>query len=355
MAEDSGAFKTNSRNSGHFGHFVKVKAAWQRCLTVEGNAFSAAKQAFPPPNSHKRHGCIAISSDQPDSRRDGSARRGRKRRILWSPRSQWLKGLHKNKKAELASMLPGFRFLFAAIVLSMSILVFGLGAAALLRAAHEQFSSVPLRRGPPETVFAQQTEAPAATLAMVRVEPPAEERRTPDNVPGAMPAEETAVVSAPAEPERTAALMPDDTLLMETTTPAIAKPEIPGSESQPQHAAAPADADAAVSADKPQNTGEAASPSNEIAPAASEQTTASPSADTNIASTKIATLSSPIIATEAKPPAKAADAKPDASTIKKRLQAKRAKERRRLAQRARLEPQQPADPFGLPTATVRSR
>ena len=28
-------------------------------------------------------------------------------------------------------MLPGFRFLFAAIVLSMSVLVFGLGAAAL--------------------------------------------------------------------------------------------------------------------------------------------------------------------------------------------------------------------------------
>ena len=40
-------------------------------------------------------------------------------------------------------MLPGFRFLFAAIVLSMSILVFGLGAAALLRAAHEEFAANP--------------------------------------------------------------------------------------------------------------------------------------------------------------------------------------------------------------------
>ena len=38
-------------------------------------------------------------------------------------------------------MLPGFRFLFAAIVLSMSVLVFGLGAAALLRAAHEEVAS----------------------------------------------------------------------------------------------------------------------------------------------------------------------------------------------------------------------
>ena len=43
-------------------------------------------------------------------------------------------------------MLPGFRFLFAAIVLSMSILVFGLGAAALLRAAHEEFASTPAWR-----------------------------------------------------------------------------------------------------------------------------------------------------------------------------------------------------------------
>ena len=34
------------------------------------------------------------------------------------------------------SMLPGFRFLLAAILLSASILVFGLGAAALLRATH---------------------------------------------------------------------------------------------------------------------------------------------------------------------------------------------------------------------------
>ena len=47
-------------------------------------------------------------------------------------------------------MLPGFRFLFAAIVLSMSVLIFGLGAAALLRAAHEEFASIPSRRALPE-------------------------------------------------------------------------------------------------------------------------------------------------------------------------------------------------------------
>src|SRR4030088_1650612 len=75
-------------------------------------------------------------------------------------------------KAEFASMLPGFRFLFAAIVLSMSILIFGLGAAALLRAAHEQFASNPSWRAAPETLFAQRGEATRPVLAMLRVDLP---------------------------------------------------------------------------------------------------------------------------------------------------------------------------------------
>ena len=66
-------------------------------------------------------------------------------------------------------MLPGFRFLFAAIVLSISMLIFGLGAAALLRAAHEEFASIPSRRAPPETMFAQRSDA-GPVLAMLRVE-----------------------------------------------------------------------------------------------------------------------------------------------------------------------------------------
>ena len=56
-------------------------------------------------------------------------------------------------------MLPGFRFLFAAIVLTMSVLIFGLGAAALLRASHDQFASLPTLRPLPEPVFAQQIRA----------------------------------------------------------------------------------------------------------------------------------------------------------------------------------------------------
>ena len=77
-------------------------------------------------------------------------------------------------------MLPGFRFLFAAIVLSMSILVFGLGAAALLRAAHEEFASTPPWHATPETIFAQQSEVTRPVLAMLRVEPPAAEPKPED-------------------------------------------------------------------------------------------------------------------------------------------------------------------------------
>src|SRR3954468_23091870 len=67
-------------------------------------------------------------------------------------------------------MLPGFRFLFAAIALSISILVFSLGAAALLRAAHQEFTSVPWRLIAAETVFAQRNE-PEPALTMLRADP----------------------------------------------------------------------------------------------------------------------------------------------------------------------------------------
>ena len=52
-------------------------------------------------------------------------------------------------------MLPGFRVLFAAVVLSLSLVVFGLGAMSLLRSAHEEFASLPIGRAPPETIFNQ--------------------------------------------------------------------------------------------------------------------------------------------------------------------------------------------------------
>ena len=68
-------------------------------------------------------------------------------------------------------MLPRFRILIATIVLSASVLIFGLGAAALLRSAHEEFVGIPAWRA------AQQPLVPAfdsnrPTLALVRVDPP---------------------------------------------------------------------------------------------------------------------------------------------------------------------------------------
>ncbi|MGY3356652.1 hypothetical protein ACVWZK_003315 [Bradyrhizobium sp. GM0.4] len=103
---------------------------------------------------------------------------------------RWLMGPgHFTAGAEIRnpSMLPGFRFLFAAILLSASILVFGLGAAALLRASHEQYVSNPSwRNGPQEQVFAQAPEPAQPVLAVLRAEPEAATDPTPslrDQVP----------------------------------------------------------------------------------------------------------------------------------------------------------------------------
>ena len=80
-------------------------------------------------------------------------------------------------------MLPGFRFLFAAIVLSVSTLVFGLGAAALLRASHERFASLPATPPAPtlpRAVVADTLprEAAPPTLALLQVETPDLDSRT---------------------------------------------------------------------------------------------------------------------------------------------------------------------------------
>ena len=132
-------------------------------------------------------------------------------------------------------MLPGFRFLLAAIVLSMSILIFGLGAAALLRAAHEEVASVPTRRVMPEPVFAQPVEPPAPTLALLRVEPARRKKRPIQRPPRRLslePAPE-AVPVPKVETEKLAALKLDDVAPAEP-----AKPELAASEpAAPQPAA----------------------------------------------------------------------------------------------------------------------
>jgi hypothetical protein len=277
-------------------------------------------------------------------------------------------------------MLPGFRFLFAAIVLSMSILIFGLGAAALLRAAHEQFVSNPSWHATPETMFAQQSDASRPVLAMMHVEPAVPEpAKAPDDVPPALapagqaasvapPAEPAPVVAppaepAPAEPEMMAAAKPE-----EAAGDELAKPEIPAVPSSAPSDVAAAKTDAPVSPDAPAPAAETkiaateqtVPPASEAAPAASEGMSAAPepasapaSAALDAATTKIATLGGPPVTIEAQPPAKAADAKSDSDALKKRQQARRAAQRRKIASRARVArqvTQQPASPFAQPLA-----
>lgn len=263
-------------------------------------------------------------------------------------------------------MLPGFRFLFAAIVLSMSILVFGLGAAALLRAAHEEFASNPTWHAHPETMFARQAEVTGPVLAMLRIEPPAAAQEAPHDEPAvaAGAAEPAAFVPAPAEPAGTAALN-----AQETSVPEAAKPEIPLRESRAQGEAAAAHTDTLSVADtwiaapdtetKVASTEHASpptqilSPANEAAPAAAEPVASEPmstkaSPEIDAASTKIATRGGPPVIIGTPPPAKAVSEKADESAIKKRLQARRAALRRRIAARARLAARLPANPFAQP-------
>lgn len=265
-------------------------------------------------------------------------------------------------------MLPGFRFLFAAIVLSLSILVFGLGAAALLRAAHEEFASTPAWRGAPEMVFAQPVETTRPVLALLRVDTPVAAKAA-DNAPAdAMPA---AITTAPSEPERIAALKPE-----EQPSPGTAKPEAPVAESPAQGEAASISAEPSVAETKPPETQAAetkialsediASPANQTAaPVTSEPVVTSASPDATVAATKIATLGGPAVSIETPRPVKAEGKKTDSAKtdstktgtdiIKKRQHARRTA-RRRLAARARLTAelpqQQPGNPFGQPTPTI---
>jgi hypothetical protein len=397
MAEDSGAFKTNPANSRQVPAFVK----FQRSLTGFGNALSNINGALIALIFNKHHEYVAVSSNQPDSLRAGGARRVGNAAILSSPRSLWLKAFANDPaKAELAFMLPGFRFLFAAIVLSMSILVFGLGAAALLRAAHEEFASTPSWHASPEPVFAQRTETQGPVtegpvLAMLHVEPPAAEEKAPDQVAAATtPAEQPAasdfpaepevtakpaeteatatpakpeVTAVPAEPERTAALQPKN-----STPPEAAKPEMPVAESPAEQEAAPAQAVAPAATDEtrmatstPISTPTSASaseevsaPASEAAPAAPEQAGPPASADADSASIQIATLGGPAVTIEAAPPVKTTVARHLRSVIKKRVEARRKTRHRRTALRARFVqqlPQQQSDPFGQSFAAARRR
>jgi hypothetical protein len=246
-------------------------------------------------------------------------------------------------------MLPGFRFLLAAIVLSVSLLIFGLGAAALLRAAHEEFASIPSRRPPPETLFAQRSDA-GPTLAMLRIEPSvADEKAIEPPIADPVQDQPTDVEKPAAEPDKVAALdaatPPENSPPSAAPTSEIAAPEMP---IETQTPSAPAD-----DAPSPAAAAKVAAIA-EITPTAPDQSaTAKPDQpskpiddSTRIAETKIATLGGPPVTIETQTPSKIARA-----VVKKSSQAKRVVKRRRIAQPARVTqqaPQAPADPFAQP-------
>ncbi|WP_057861175.1 hypothetical protein [Bradyrhizobium lablabi] len=252
---------------------------------------------------------------------------------------------------ELASMLPGFRFLFTAIILSMSVLIFGLGAAALLRAAHEEFANLPSRRAAPEPMFARQTDDSLPTLALLRVDPPVVDKPA-ENVPAdAIPEAATdAPVTAgqtpdagPAEPEKLAALKTAEPVQAEAVKEAAkeaAKPAPSAQETNAETPPAPAPAAEAPVANTEEKLAAIAEtqPSAVTPPSPAEPATAAVSPEVSPAAPRIATLGGPAVVIEEKTSAASAttEAKPDRNAVKKRA-AERAREKRQLAvRRARL-------------------
>jgi hypothetical protein len=256
-------------------------------------------------------------------------------------------------------MLPGFRFLFAAILLSTSILVFGLGVAALLRATHEQYVSNPSwRNGPQEKVFAQVSEPAQPVLAALRAEPEAAAEPTPslrDRVP---------TIGLPAnEPEQVAALTtePDVPPQVPEAAPPVAEPVQAEATTE---AIAPAPADTLTRADTTASIPEAtpAVTASEPAPADPGEGLASPAPD--IAPAKVAALNDPAAPALKDAPAKAkGDAKTDSSAPDSKAAKRQAKAKKRHRMVQRPPPQQlrqSYDPFGqqqqmLATTATRTR
>jgi hypothetical protein len=273
-------------------------------------------------------------------------------------------------------MLPGFRFLLGAIVLSMSVLVFGFGAAALLRTAHEEFASAPAWRPAPETRFAQSqdnTQATQPVLALLRIDDAPKEaaKEAPKEAPhdtlkdadkDAAKVEpqalDDAAMKAAAEPATAPSPQPDlDKIAalqpMDAPPPAAATPET--APPQAEATASPADPDQAKlatavqpSADVPTTTG-AAPASEAVTPPDAEAAAPEPvsvPAPTSF-STKIATLGGPPVTIVSAKPASPKPDREDRDAVRKR-QAHRAAQRRRLAA-LRLQQQaaqQALTPFG---------
>ena len=159
----------------------------------------------------------------------------------------------------------------------------------------------------------------------------------------------------PAEPEKLAALKPEESAPAEP-----AKPEIAAAEAPPATAGRARQRDARRHHDEVKLAAIAETPPATMATStATEPVAEALSLEGNIAATKIATLGGPAVTIEQPASAKTPSAKPDRSAARKR--AARAKERRRIAaaRRAALlaqqaAAQQQANPFD-PQATTRAK
>ncbi|RXH19108.1 hypothetical protein [Bradyrhizobium guangzhouense] len=267
-------------------------------------------------------------------------------------------------------MLPGFRFLLAAILLSTSILVFGLGAAALVRASHEQYVSNPSwRNGPQEQVFAQSSEPAQPVLAALRVEPaapiandaaPAAQDQVESNqIPSiSLPAVETGpeqmaavTLQTKVEPEP----QPESQLVAvaPVAEPALSATEAPAPEQARSGAAAPAPTDTLTPADT-------AAPIVTAPPAPAMSATDVPRTATPALASRVSDIAAARVAAlndlvPAKP-------KPDRATQDSKPRAHKPKKRHRIVRRAPPPQQvnQALDPFGqqqqtLATTAARTR
>jgi hypothetical protein len=381
-----------------------------------GRLLRPAGREFAPIIFNKRREGVTLSSSYPDSLRAGGAGcvvKATHSVITAFPTAQ--RPSLDLAKRNLASMLPGFRFLFAAIVLSMSVLVFGFGAAALLRTAHEEFASTPSWQPAPETRFAQNRPAASSApqpgsqpvLAMLRVDDPPKEtpQETPkqalkeapkDSLKADQPASDAAPAAAAIDqaattaieqqsaPEKVAALPAADSSPQETTKetvqPKAAMPEASVAESPPPATPdAPAAADPATTAQQPTNQA-APAPAAEIAQVSPEQVSpeqvspeqvspdqassehpapeAAPEpasapipANPTSISTRIATLGGPPVTIEPSK-AKSDSAKSDDSAVRKRQHARREVRRRRIVVRRQVRQTTQLDAFGQPVAST---
>src|SRR3954454_20677708 len=257
------------------------------------------------------------------------------------------------------SMLPGFRFLLAAILLSTSILVFGLGAAALLRASHEQYVSNPSwRNGPQEQVFAQAPEPAPPVLAVLRAEPEAATDPTPslrDQVPTiALPMsepEQVVALTTETDGQPQVAAPPADVPSEPANVEAEAKAETTTDAAAPasSNTLTPADASASIAETKPVSIALTSKPTL-AAPSG-----ASASSTFDMASAKFAALNDPATTAWKDPPAKAkADSKADSGSPESKAtkpRAHRVKKRRHIVRRP-PPPVQQLDPFGQPQPTL---